>query len=66
MTRILESPAMAIIPKEDKSQIRTNTTAICLKGLGKLVTSQTKTKKIRRSQIVIERPLNCNKIIWKT
>jgi hypothetical protein len=60
---MLGSPAIAIIPKRDNIQIKINTTAICLKGLGKLPTSQIKTRKIRISQIVMENPLNFNKII---
>jgi hypothetical protein len=63
MTRILGSPAIAIIPKIDRTQIKINTTAICLKGLGKLPTSQIKTRKIRTSQIVMENPLNLRRIM---
>jgi hypothetical protein len=63
ITRILESPAMAIMPKEAKIQIKMNTTAICLRGLGKIPTSQIKTRKIRISQRVMANPLNLNKIV---
>jgi len=63
ITRMFDSPATAIIPKEASSQIKTNTTAICLNGLGKLVTSQIKTRKMRRFQMVISKPLNLRRII---
>lgn len=55
---MLDNPATAITPKRDSTQIKINTTAICLSGLGKLPTNQIKTRKIRTSQIVIAKPLN--------
>ena len=64
-TKILDNPATAITPKSDKSQIKINTTAICLNGLGRLLTSQTKTIKIRISHKVTIKPLNLNKIMWR-
>jgi len=39
---MLESPATAIIPKSERIQIKTNTTAICLKGLGRAQQAKSK------------------------
>lgn len=61
--KIFESPAIAIIPKRERIQIRINTTAICLNGLGNAPINQIKTKKINMSHKLIERPLNFKRVI---
>jgi hypothetical protein len=62
---MLESPTTAIIPSKDKTQIKINTTAICLNGLGKAPTNQIRTRKMRTLQRVIVSPLKLNKTIWR-
>lgn len=57
ITIILGRPAIDSIPRTDKTQIRSKTPAICLKGDGSIPIAQAMAVKMNRSQRVITLPL---------